>query len=348
MPSSFHFYADTFKSVDQLLTSYVTEVATAVIGAISPVATTLVAIYVMLWGWSMMRGIISEPITDGVQRIVRLGLITGLALSIGNYNGYVSDFLWKSPEALAKIVAPSKGVDSVSFLDNLMSQIFDLGDAYWQVGQSSNVVPDLGMIFIAIIVWALGLIATGYAAFLLVLSKMALAVLLGIGPIFILMAIFEPTKKFLDAWIGQSVNYVFLTMLTAASIKIMLTILEQYLMKNGEIVGDPSVQQAFPAIVLCTIAMLVMMQMPSIASGLAGGVAVGTLGAVNWAYNRAKGAASGGTNLASGKTLSDMRGARRQKTVNQQWAERNPGRTAQIYRKITGSNVKKNEIKKAS
>lgn len=354
MPSAFHFYERTFSELDKALIGYWESVANSIVGAITPVATTLIIIYVMLWGWSMMRGVISEPLTDGIARIVRLTVITGIALSVTRYGDFLADMLWNSPEILASYIASgsSNSSNNMQFLDGLMSQIYDLGDAYWQKANASSgmlPIPDLGQTAIAILVWIAGLFATGYGAFLLALSKMALAIILAVGPLFILLTIFEPTRRFFDAWMGQSLNYVFLVMLTAAAIKLIMRILDTYLgdVAAAGALADPSISQALPCIVLCIIGMLVMMQLPSVASALGGGVAVSTLGAVGWAYGKTKGALGSGRDLATGKTLSDMRAARRARVTNARWAARNPGLTSRaasaagaapmaVYRKITG------------
>lgn len=338
--SDFHFYEDSFTHLDGSLNTYVSDTASNIIDAITPVATTLVSIYVMLWGWSMMRGIISEPITDGVTRILRLSVITALALNIGIYNGYLSDMLWNSPEALAGFIAGgySDSTNNMQYLDSLMGKIYDLGDAFWQkayAGSGVLGIPNIGLLLIAILIWAFGLIATGYAAFLLALAKMALAIILSVGPLFILLMVFEPTKRFFDAWIGQALNYVFLVMLTAAAIKLILTIIQIYLVSPSgvEALANPSTELALPAIVLCLIAFLVLMQLPSTASALGGGVAIGTLGAVGWAYGKAKSGMSAmrPTNLRReiNKARSDVR------IVNN--AARAIGSTPQaVYRRITG------------
>jgi len=356
--SDLHFYEDTFNNLSSSLSTFVSDVASSIIGAITPVATTLISIYVVLWGWSMMRGVISEPVTDGVSRIVRLAVITGIALNLGRYNDYLADMLWNAPDVLAGYIASgySNSTTNMQFLDSLMSQIYDLGDAYWQKAYASTGtlgVPNLGFLLVAVLIWGAGLLATGYGAFLLALSKMALAIILAIGPLFVLVTIFEPLKRFFDVWIGQALNYVFLVMLTASTIKLIMTILQSYLgVANGAgVLADPSISQALPAIALCAMGSLVMMQLPSIASALGGGVAIGTLGAVTWAYGKAKGANSGAWNVASGKTLSDIRATRRSKAMNARWAANNPsalshaaGAPQAVYRKITSSS--KNRITK--
>jgi type IV secretion system protein VirB6 len=354
MPSNFHFYEDAFTDLSGALNGYWEHVASNIVGAITPVATTLLMIYVTLWGWSMMRGVISEPITDGVTRIVRLAVITGIALSVTRYGGFIADMLWNSPEALAAHIASgsSNSGSNMQFLDGLMSKIYDLGDAYWQKANASQgmlPLPDLGMTAIAILIWAAGLLATGYGAFLLALSKMALAIILAVGPIFVLLMIFEPTKRFFDAWIGQALNYVFLVMLTAAAIKLILTIIESYLgvANSAGVLADPSISQALPCLVFCLIGTLVMMQLPSIAAALGGGVAISTLGAAGWAYNKMKGAAMGGlgamrpTNLkrSINRARSDVRIASNAARSVARGTAAAAGMPKAIYRKITGSST---------
>lgn len=336
--SSFSFYSKLFSDLSDALSSYVGDTASSVIGAITPVATTLLMIYVMLWGWSMMRGVISEPITDGVGRIVRLAVIIGIALNLGRYSDFLSTWLWNAPDALASYIGGGSGTSNASYLDSLMSKMYDFGDAFYQKSMANKNtfgIPDIGLLIMAWAIWAVGVIATGYGAFLLALSKMGLAIALGVGPIFVLLTIFEPTKRFFDAWMGQTLNYVFLVMLSAAAIKLIMAILETYLTAAGRagVLADPSLNQALPAIVFSLIGALVLVQMPAMASALGGGVALGTLGAVSWAYGKTRGgmASMRPTNLrrSFNKARSDVRIAgNATKAV--------AGVPMAVYRKITG------------
>ena len=355
VPSDLQYYEDLFSKLISALGTYVSDTATNVIAAISPVAYTMLLIYMVLWGWSMMRGVIQEPVTDGIARILKLTAVVAIALNLGRYNTFLGDFLWHSPDALASVVTggPPTPLSSIKFLDQLLSKMFDYGTAYYDAAfaNSSFGIPALGKLVGAVFIWLAGVLVTGYGAFLYALSKMALAIILGVGPIFVLLAMFEPTKRFFDAWIGQALNYVFMVMLTAAAVSLILAILQTYLgsaaatgnMATTEIVG------VIPAVVFSLIGLLVLMQVAPISSALGGGVAIGTLGAVGWAYGKAKGMGKGGYDLASGKTLSNLRAARRAKAVNARWAANNPGMARRaagapmaVYRKITGG--RKNSV----
>lgn len=338
--ASFQFYTRLLIEINDALEAYISDTASNVIAAITPVATTLLIIYVMLWGWSMMRGVISEPITDGVSRIVRLSLITGLALNLGAYNAYLADMLWNSPEALGRIITGTTSDSSISFLDTLMSQMYNFGLAFYNKSFAGSVsgLPSFGLFFIALGIWLLGVVTTAMAAFLLVLSKMALAILIAIGPIFILLVIFEPTKRFFDVWLGQALNYVFMAMLTSAAIKLILGVLETYLTNAGPgSSADPGLNQAMPAFGYAIVGFLVLLQMPSIASALGGGVAISTLGAVGWTYQKVTGGV--------GSSLSAVRPTNARRSINKL---RSDGRIIKetavgvanlpgaMYRRVTG------------
>jgi len=285
------FYSRMFTELNTALDTYVQSTATNVIQAITPVATTLLTIYVMLWGWSMMRGVISEPLTDGVNRIVRLSIITGIALQLGYYNSFIVDFLWNSPDAMgAYISGNNRNISSGAYLDSLMTRMNAFADAYKQKADAESDwgIPDLSLWLMSKLIWFAGIVVTAYGAFLLALAKIGLAIGLGIGPIFVLLTIFEATKRFFDAWMGQVVNYVFMVILSAAAMSLILTILEKYLTQASGVIGDPSVNQALPALALSLVGALTLMQIPAMASALGGGVALSTLGAVSWAFSKAR------------------------------------------------------------
>lgn len=330
------FYSTLFEKLDANLNAYVGETSSTIMSAISPVATTLACIYICLWGWSMMRGMISEPMTDAVTRIVRLSLIVTISTVGSYYSNFLADWLWSTPDAVGSLMASGDSTSNLAFLDSFWEKTYDLGAAYMAKAKANSTfgVPDLTLTLAGTGIWAAGVVCTAYAAFLLVLSKMALAILLGIGPIFVLLLIFESTKRFFDAWAGQTLNYIFLTLLVAAAVRLILTLINAYITAQGE-PADPSVSEAVPAIALCLIGFLVLIQLPSIASALGGGVAVSTLGAAGSAlsYGRrfAGAGASGARDVATGRTLSDLRGARRTKAMNANWAARNPGVVARTF-----------------
>lgn len=345
-------YQTILSKADAGFIEFIGSTAASVTSAVKPVATTLLMIYVMLWGWSMMRGVIEEPITDGVTRIVRLSIIVAIAISAGHYSGYVTEWVWQTPDALAKVITGKDSTSSIQFLDILLDKFFNIADLYLTKASENKSygIPDLNLLFCGILVYVFGVLVTAYCAFLLLLAKMALAALLAVGPIFIILAIFEATKKFLDAWIGQTCNYVFMVMLAAAVCKLILVFIEQYVDAfKPDANGDMGIASAVQLIAISAIGFLVLMQVPTIASALGGGAAISTLGAVGAAWSKMKGAtkatAQGAYNLMSGRTLANMRQERRRKATMASWANKNPGMTSRAASRLM-NRIKSNTVKK--
>lgn len=347
------FYSKLLTATTEPLQSYISSTASTVIGAITPVATILLMIYIMFWGWSMIRGVISEPITDGITRIVKLAVICGIALSLGLYSQFLVDWLWQSPDRLASMIAGGEPKDKINFLDIIFEKIWAYAEI-WNTAANNNAnalgIPDLGQWLMAWLIRIVGALMTGYAAFLFVLAKIALAVLLAIGPIFILVTMFESSKRFFDSWIAQCLNFCFVIILTAAILKIVGTYIDTSVTSAGASAsgGDPAYSDGFFVIIMCGICFVMVLQVMSIASGLSGGAAISSLGAVGWAYAKIRGASSQAYRLGSGRALTEWRGRRRQAAVNARWAANNPSLPARAAaaaaRRVRGE--RKNTVSK--
>ena len=118
-----------------------------------------------------------------------------------------------------------------------------------------------------------------YGAFLYILSLVALAVLLAIGPIFIIALFFEASKPFFEKWIGMLFHYVFVVMLTAAVLGIILSVVNGYITSaNGSVGATTFTSKAFPIVIISLVGALILMQVQTKASALSGGVALATMG----------------------------------------------------------------------
>lgn len=294
-PVNFQFYSDAFKYVDAATKTYVVDTSRVIMGTTFDALQKLLIIYVILWGIAMASGKIHEPIMDALMRVLRISVVVGIGATTATYNDEIAKFLWTWPDALAmKMVDNSvPGNDTVNFLDKLMSQTYQLGQSFWTKAQanSSYGIPDLGLLAIALGVWLGGILTTAYSAFLLCLAKLALAVLLAIGPIFICLTIFDATRKFFEGWLGQVMNYGFLVVLTAGICKLVLGILKAYLTAAVPAAAkSASIVQAVPALAIAIIGLLVLMQLGPIASALGGGASINTMGAGAMLGRKAAGA----------------------------------------------------------
>lgn len=329
--ATFTIYSDFVGKIDESLQAFISDTVVNMMNSITPVATSCLVIFVASWGWAMMQGMIQEAWQDGLKRIVRLLIFYNLATNIGLYNEFLADWLWKSPEALANIIAAGQvnAPSNVNFLDTFLSQFYDTFSIFSVAANENSTmgIPDFSLLLGGWIVLGSGVILTLYVAGLLIMAKMALAALLAVGPLFVLFATFESTKKFFDAWIGQIFTFIFTVMFTSVIIKIIVKLIQDYLVSANSLMAEPAINQIVPVAILSGIAIVILHQVGSMASALGGGVALSTLGSF------------GGAAKQMGNTLQSLRPS------NMQQSYRKAAKDVQIIRSAF-SRAKMNTVKK--
>ncbi|MES2353185.1 MAG: type IV secretion system protein [Pseudomonadota bacterium] len=270
------FYEGIFKAVDGATTTYITDKASAIITAISGTTTLMFVIYVALFVIAMALGKIKEPITDFAFRITKVALILGIGLNMGLYMKFIGNFLSQAPDQMAAVLSPTMNAGSAgAALDGVVDACYDRFLAAWH--KAGILEGDFGMYLIAIGYAFVMIVGTLYTAFLIVLSKIALTVLVATGPLFVVLLMFNSTQRYFESWFGQAVNYGLVLVFTIAGLTLLITILSAAIdsSPSGASVG---LWDAVRLIVVAGIGMLVMTQVPSMASAIGGGLAISTLG----------------------------------------------------------------------
>ncbi len=286
-----HLYTDVIQFVDTTCATFITDRVQSVASAIAPAAYTLLGVYVMLWGLASMRGLIQEPIMEAATRLVKIAFIFGVAMNLGTYNQYVIDTAWNGPQQLAQAFSglSSEGGIAAS-QDQLLAKGFDAGAAMWRKGGILD--GDFGMYLTAFVAWGITLAVTAYTCFLLALSKIALSLLIGLGPAFIISLLFHPTSEFFNAWVKQIANFGVLLVLVVGANSFIVEIFSRY-------AGLSAVQQAgtidvlIPFVATGLISVLVLVQVPHIAAGLAGGISLSSYGLGRFALGKVANLQSG-------------------------------------------------------
>lgn len=281
------FYQWIFQQVDSTIHTYIVDGANNMAAAIGPVAATLFGIYIMLWGMAHLSNKIEEPVMDGTKRLVIIAVILALALNAGRYTNYVVNFVTQTPVAMASVVAngnsPTNEQSTAKLLDGMLGKGFELGDrAKKKAGVLSG---DFGMYIVAFICYIGVAALTLFAAVMLMIAKVAMAVLLVLGPAFILLLMFESTKRFFSMWLGQIVNFMLTYVLAVAVMSLLFRFVGQFLdamLGHSDVDSFAASAQLF---VMCGIGVLVLRQVPAVASALGGGIAMSTLGGFGAAMN---------------------------------------------------------------
>ena len=134
-----------------------------------------------------------------------------------------------------------------------------------------------------------------YTIFLLALSRIALSVLLALGPLFIALLLFDSTKRFFEAWLAQLANYAFITILTVLVAALMLRVVTVAAQQAVSAGGGIQIANAVRVCMAAGLTFLVMRQVMPMAAGLASGLALSSFGVVSAALAWGFGGAMRGT-----------------------------------------------------
>lgn len=262
-------FAPAYTYIDGKLDTFLGDRLSSVTAQVSGPLRIALVLYVTLYGIAILRGSICEPFTDFAVRSVKLGLIYMLATTAA-YSAWVTQPLFHVlPEALAQAISGSTTPNIGGSFDKFLG----FGGALSQKISDSGNVANIGAYVTAGVVFVVTVLATALGFGVVMLAKVALALLVALGPIFIACALFNATRRFFFGWLAQGVNYLVLFALIIAVFELVLALVQQQWpnidgQENAEVAG-----MLFSA--LCILGAIFFLQTPSIAAGIAGGASAG-------------------------------------------------------------------------
>jgi type IV secretion system protein VirB6 len=271
------FFAEFNAWLNGLLASYIGDNTARIAAALEPAVVTLGVVYVMVWGYLQLTGQIEEPFIGGAKKILVLAVILGCALNLWLYNSLIVDTFFNAPAQLGAVIVGA--YDPVNIVDEIL---FDGGDAANLLLQKGGLLDGNFAYYLAGIGVYLIIGLTGiYAIFLLTLSRLALSVLLALGPLFIGLLFFESSKRFFEAWLAQLANYALISILTVLVAALMLHVVTAAAQQAVSTGGSIQIANGVRVCMAAGLTFLVMRQVMPMAAGLASGLALSSFGVVS-------------------------------------------------------------------
>lgn len=263
-------------AIDTLLAGFVSSKSAAIAASLAPIAITGVTIYVIIIGWAIMRGDAQDPFHTALWKFFKITFIGALALGGAQYQSAIVDGITGIQGALISSFGPASSVGGL--IDAMSLPYEDLYSTLMSEA-TTGVVPNLSL-FLAGVIVALAqcvLLVIGLGMYLL--AKVALALVLAVGPAFILCAMFPATQRFTESWLGQALAFVMLNVLIAASISMLTSFASQFAEHIKANVGTTSIMKDVVALLMVSGALgVVMLNLPTIATALTGGASISGVG----------------------------------------------------------------------
>lgn len=230
--------------LDQALTSYVTSTSQALTVYLVPIAGSLVSLYYAWTALAMMRGDVNEPGSKLIKDVFTMTLVFMVALSFGQYQNFVIQGVYGLVSDLTSRVAGGGG-DSVGvLLDRTFSNCISIpGEAQcyptrgvlWKLAlKHSNAIgfPDFSYMFASFFLYIAEFVIVVLCLLPVLLSKVALAVFLALGPPFILCLAWPVSRQYFNSWLSATLGNA-LTLVIVAAICAIVPVLFQQILAEG-------------------------------------------------------------------------------------------------------------------
>ena len=285
------FFATFWSWLNGQLAAYIGDNTAKLAATLEPAIVTAAVLYVMAWGYLHLTGQIEEPFLAGLKRIVTLAVVLGTSLDLWLYNAVIVDTFYNAPAQLAAGLVG--GGDPVGTIDSIWEAGGSVAGNLWLKAHLSS---GWGFAIAAAAVWCLMGLLCVYAMFLIVLSNIALAVLLALGPLFLALVLFDFTRRMFFAWVAQLTHYALITVLTVMVASLLLQAVRSYAAQTAARGAAILTVDAFNMLLIAGLVFLILRQVMPIAGSLAGGVALSTFGSMSrtlgWAARAGRKAAT--------------------------------------------------------
>ncbi|EPN2249839.1 type IV secretion system protein [Vibrio cholerae] len=203
-------------SIDMTLNTFVQVTSSNVISDFTDVFVYGGILTFTLMGFAIILGYVQSPAANFVKTAGKFVLISGLALSSPTYMGWVVEALRGLETGVADAFSATGSTTAATsvyqVLDQAVTDGFKIGaDMLSKMGKRSWY--EAGMMFWdllnALIIYGATLLIAIPAGAMVIVSKVMLTIMLGIGPFFIAMLMFgQVTAKWFDSWFGQVMTYI--------------------------------------------------------------------------------------------------------------------------------------------
>jgi type IV secretion system protein VirB6 len=191
-------------------------------GSFQTALTIILTLYIALLAFNLLTGRSALKISVLTPRMMTLGLVLTFATSWIAYQSVVWNLATGAPDEIASVLVGSKGSATVAFaqqLDGFFNAITDAANNAQPnpatvaanpaaIAAASGVSSPTNILSIGALIMLLGTVGV------LVVCRLALAALLIVGPVFIVLALFEGTRGLFEGWLKSVAMFAIVPLLT--------------------------------------------------------------------------------------------------------------------------------------
>lgn len=240
-------------------------------GALLTVLTILLTLYVAWFGINLLLGRASLGVRSLTPRMMTIGLVLTFVTSWVAYSSVVWNLAVGGPDQIATVITGSQGSATQVFAQKIDVVFEALQQASPQgtdaQGQSKNISafsPE-GMMWLGAMLFLLGTVGV------LVTARIALAVLVAVGPVFVVMALFPGTRGLFTGWLKGLVMLALVPLLAVLGGSIMLELAVPIITTLAQSPGQIDAQAAMAFFLVGAVHMALMVMTLKVAGTMVAG-----------------------------------------------------------------------------
>ena len=226
-------------------------------GSFQAALTIILTLYVALLAFNLLTGRSALRISVLTPRMMTLGLVLTFATSWIAYQSVVWNLATGAPDEIASVLVGSNGSATVLFAQQLDGLFSAITDAVSNIKPAAAAMPGLAsptnILSLAALILLLGTVGV------LVVCRLALAALLIIGPVFIVLALFEGTRGLFEGWLKSVAMFALVPLLTVVMGSGMLVAIAPMVAGLGADGGEISLRSAVSILVAAIIYLSLML-----------------------------------------------------------------------------------------
>lgn len=188
-------------------------------GSFQTALTIVLTLYVALLAFNLLTGRSALRVSVLTPRMMTLGLVLTFATSWVAYQSVVWNLATGAPDEIASVLIGSKGSATVLFAQQLDGFFDAITNAASNITPATSPNPAVAaatpalaspanILSIGALIMLLGTVGV------LVVCRLALAALLIIGPVFIVLALFDSTRGLFEGWLKSVAMFALVPLLT--------------------------------------------------------------------------------------------------------------------------------------
>jgi type IV secretion system protein VirB6 len=233
-------------------------------GAMTTVLTILLTLYVAFFAIQLLTGRSSLGVKSLTPRMMTVGLVLTFATSWVAYQSVVWNLAVGAPDWIAGVLTGDKGSATQTFA----AKIDIVFQAVQEANQGNNDISAFsppGMMWLGAILLLLGTVGV------LVTARIALAVLIALGPIFVVMALFNGTRGLFAGWVKGLTMLGFAPLFAVLGGSVMLELAVPLLAALVASAGNIDPQAAMGFFMIGAVHVALMMMVLKVASTMVSG-----------------------------------------------------------------------------